>query len=78
MTRIILDAALLEKLHHLKEPLELCDESGEVRATVVPTRAIPQYEPSEPPISEEELRRRERSDERRYKTAEVRAILEKL
>lgn len=78
MTRIILDAQLLEKLHHLKEPLELCDESGQVRATVVPAEGLSRYEPSEPPISEEELRRREQAGERRYKTAEVLALLEKM
>lgn len=78
MTRIILDAALLEKLHHLKGPLELCDESGQVRAKVVPTVGLSQDQPCEPPFSEEELQRREQSKGKRYTTPEVLAYLEKL
>jgi hypothetical protein len=36
MTRILVDPALREKLRDLKEPLELCDESGRVLAVVIP------------------------------------------
>ncbi len=61
MTRVILDAALLEKLQNLAQPLELCDEQGHVRARVTPIYDPDQYGPLEPQISEEETRRRERS-----------------
>lgn len=30
MTRITLDSTMLEKLHNLVQPLELCDEEGRV------------------------------------------------
>jgi hypothetical protein len=62
MTRIIVDETLRSKLHNLSEPLELCDESGLVLARLTPLADLSQYEPWEPPISEEELRRREQSD----------------
>lgn len=59
MTRIVLDDYLREKLRNLAEPLELCDETGRVLAHVVPVSATqePAYEPSEPPVSEDELHR---------------------
>jgi hypothetical protein len=75
MTKVILDETLRSKLHNLAEPLELCDESGRVVGRVFPTIDLSQYEPWEPPISEEELRRLEQSDEPRYTTAEVLARL---
>ncbi|HVS39095.1 MAG TPA: hypothetical protein VMS17_26285 [Gemmataceae bacterium] len=77
MTQIIVDASLREKLHHLSEPLELCDESGNVLATVTPIpnpSGVRGWEP--PPLSEEELQRREQEED--YSTAEVLAYLEKL
>lgn len=30
MTRVLLDPALLKRLHNLAQPLELCDESGRI------------------------------------------------
>jgi hypothetical protein len=78
MTRVILDPTLLAKLHDLKEPLELCDETGQVRARVIPTLDLSEFEPCEPPISEEELQRLEQSNQKRYTTAQVLAHLEKL
>ena len=78
MTRIVLDSVLREKLGNLSEPLELCDEAGQVLARLTPVVDLSQYEPLEPQVSEEELRRREKSNERRYTTAEVLAYLEKL
>jgi hypothetical protein len=77
MTRIVVDAALREKLHNLTEPLELCDEAGHVLARVTPVFDPALYGPLEPQISEEELRRREQSD-RWYTSAEVLAHLTRL
>lgn len=77
MTRVIVDETLRSRLHNLSEPLELCDESGRVVGRVFPAVDLSQYEQWEPPISEEELRRREQSDEKRYTTAEVLAHLER-
>ena len=36
MTRVTVNRATLELLHGLKEPLELCDESGRVLGTFRP------------------------------------------
>ncbi len=77
MTKVILDQALRNKLGDLTQPLELCDESGRVLAQVTPLPDLSEYEPWEPPISEEELQRREQETES-YSTAEVLAYLEKL
>jgi hypothetical protein len=71
MTRIVLDAELRTKLLSLAQPLELCDESGKVVARVFPAADLSEYELEEPPYDEEELRRLEASNERRYTTAEV-------
>lgn len=78
MTRIVLDAVLREKLGNLVQPLELCDESGRVLGRVFPAPDLSQIEPREPQVSEEELDRREKANEKRYTTAEVLAYLEKL
>jgi hypothetical protein len=78
MTRIFLDADLRGKLHDLTQPLELCDDTGRVVANVFPRPDLSQYEPLVPQVSEDELDRRERSNEKRYTTAEVLAYLEKL
>ena len=77
MTRVIIDAALRNKLNNLTEPLELCDESGQVVARVVPAVDLSQFELWEPAISEEELQRREQS-EKWYSTAEVLRHLQSL
>jgi hypothetical protein len=77
MTQIIADTALREKLLHLTEPLELCDESGRVLARLTPVPNSADGRPWEPPPqSEEELQRREQEPD--YSTAEVLAYLEKL
>jgi hypothetical protein len=78
MTRVIIDATLLGKLHNLVQPLELCDESGRVMGQFTPQLDLSNYEPLEPQVSDEELLRRSRSDEKTYTTAEVLAYLEKL
>jgi len=78
VTRIIVGATLSEKLHHLNELVELCDESGRVLGRFLPVFDLAQYEPLTPQVSEEELRRRELSRKKRYTTAEVLVYLEKL
>lgn len=76
MTRIIVDQALRSKLNNLTEPLELCDESGQVLAQILPVSLMAQFERWEPPITEEELRRRE--SEESYTTEQVLAHLKSL
>jgi hypothetical protein len=78
MTRIVVDELLRSKLHNLSEPLELCDESGRVLARLTPQLDLSKYGPLLPQVSDEELDRRERANEKRYTTAEVLAYLEKL
>jgi hypothetical protein len=78
MTRVLLDATLRSKLYNLSQPLELCDDAGRVVGRVFPAPDLSQYHPLEPQVSEEELDRRERANEKRYSTAEVLAHLEKL
>ncbi len=75
MTRVVVDAAIRSRLNNLTEVLELCDESGRVLAQLIPA---PNLSTLQPRVSEEELRRREQSGEKRYTTAEVLAYLEKL
>jgi hypothetical protein len=77
MTRILLDAATLEKLHHLTVPLELCDESGQVLARLMPTTSTspPQVDRSAPRISMEEIQRRKQSKNNTRTTDEVLAYL---
>lgn len=78
MTRIVVDASLREKLHGFDRPLELCDDAGRVLARVMPVYNPDEYGPLDPPISDEELDRREASSERRYTTEEVLRHLEQL
>lgn len=63
MTRIILDRHLRTQLRNLSVPLELCDETGQVLAQLTPIIKAPEYDSWEPPISEEELRDREQSEQ---------------
>jgi hypothetical protein len=78
MTRIILDAATLAKLHQLAEPLEVCDEAGNVLGRFTPSLIPPGWEPVTPDISEEELDRRAKSPGKWYTTEEVLEHLRKL
>lgn len=78
MTRIIVDDVLREKLQNFARPLEICDENGRVFGRLFPVPDLSQYEPVGPQVSEEEIQRRMRSNEKRYTTAEVLAYLEKL
>ena len=78
MTRITVDATLSGQLHELTQVVELCDPSGRVLGQFVPALDPSEWEVVGPEASEEELDRRERSNEKRYTTAEVLAYLEKL
>lgn len=78
MTRIVVDALLRERLQDLSAPLELCNDDGRVVARLMPVYDPEEYGPLEPPISEEELARRESSSEKRYTTEEVVRHLEQL
>jgi len=78
MTQVILDAGLRSKLGNLKQPLDLCDESGKILAHVTPAFNPDDWEPVPPPeLSEEELKKRENSS-RWYTSEEVRRHLESL
>jgi hypothetical protein len=78
MTRITLDAELRCKLLNLTQPLELCDEEGQVLARLLPTIDSTLYECLEPQISREEFQRRKQNKGKTYTTAEVLAHLENL
>lgn len=78
MTRIVVDALLREKLQGLSAPLELCNDDGRVLARLMPVYDAEEYGPLDPPISEDELARRESSSEKRYTTEEVLTHLEQL
>jgi len=71
VSKIILDAALVERLRQSDETVELCDPEGNVVGLFTPKINPDDYEEVGPPISEEELQRRINSKERRYTTAEV-------
>ena len=75
MTRITLDAETRTKLLELRVPLELCDETGEVLARVIPQRDNSSLEPQ---IPREEIERRKQHRSKGYSTAEVLAHLESL
>ena len=78
MTRVTLDQILRSKLHNLTDAIELCDDSGRVVARVYPAADPSEYEPWVPQISDDQFKRLEESDEKRYTTAEVLAHLENL
>jgi hypothetical protein len=78
VTQIKLDADLSRKMREMSSAVELCDPSGRVLGHFVPIVDMSEWEAVTPEASEEELDRRERSNEKRYTTAEVLAHLEKL
>ena len=78
MTQIMLDAAVARKLLDLQKEAELCDPSGKVLGRFIPLIDLSEWEPLTPDISEEELKRRMNSKDRRYTTEEVLKYLEKL
>lgn len=71
MTRVTLDADAVRKLRGLSEPAEVCDATGRVVGRFTPAIDLSDWVPVAPDISEEELDRRERSNEKRLTTAEV-------
>jgi hypothetical protein len=77
VTQIIVDPNLSNQLLALSQPAELCDRSGQVLGRFVPLINLSEWEPLSPDISEEEVDRRAKSNEKRYTTAEVLAHLEK-
>ncbi|HBI44377.1 MAG TPA: hypothetical protein DDY78_16220 [Planctomycetales bacterium] len=77
MTRVLIDANLPPKLLQVTDAMELCDGTGRVLCRVYPVMDLSEYEPWEPPISEEELQRREQSD-KWFSTEEVLAHLKSL
>ena len=76
MTRVLVDPDLRRKLLDLRQPLELHDESGRVVGRVIPIVDPSTVASAQPPLSEEELQRREQEPD--YSTAEVLTYLEKL
>ncbi len=77
MTRIVVDAALEEKLTCSSEPLELCDEAGNVLGRFIPKIDWEAIERDRPKRTEEELRLIEQQTGGKS-LAEVLAHLEKL
>lgn len=75
MTKVVLDAQLRSKLLDLNQPCMLCEESGRVVGTFIPVGSPPNGY-SEPPLTEDEWRRREQGPG--YTTDEVIARLEQL
>jgi hypothetical protein len=78
MTRVVLDADSAAWLHDVSHTVELCDPAGRVLGRFVPASDLSQWEPMIPDVTEDELERREQSNENRFFTAEVLAHLEKL
>ncbi len=78
MPQVILDATTIAKLTATPMSLEICDDQGKVVGYFRPRLDPSKYGPLEPQVSEEELRRREQSKERRYTTAEVLEHLRRL
>lgn len=78
MTRVIANDTLRNMLHDFSQPVEICDESGKVLCRVFPAIDLSEYEPWEPPMTAEEWRQLEESNEPRYTTAEVLKYLEGL
>jgi hypothetical protein len=78
MSSITVDAALRDKLSNLLKSVEVRDEAGNVLGYFTPKFDPSKWEETGPEVSEEEMRRREQSNEPRYTTAEVLDYLRKL
>lgn len=76
MTRVVLDESLRTLFLGFTTPLEVCDSGGRVVGRFVPSVDYEAVERARPPVSEQELDRRNQS--RSFSTAEVLARLEKL
>jgi hypothetical protein len=59
MTRIVLDSATVASLRGHFGPVELCDEHGHVLGEFRPAPDRSLYEGVAPPLSEDEIQRRE-------------------
>jgi len=59
MMKVVLDCSTWAKFQNLTEPQELCDESGRVLGYFTPASEESVYDRVAPPVSEEELDRRE-------------------
>jgi hypothetical protein len=83
MDRITLDGNIVNQLHGLKHVVDLCDPSGRLLGQFVPVDDdasvvdLTGWEEITPPVSEEELDRRELETES-YSTDEMLAYLESL
>jgi hypothetical protein len=79
MTRVMVDAQLQQVLLNFTKPLELCDESGTVRAKLVPCPAEDSNEWIDltPDLTDEELEREIDSGES-YSTEELIAEIKKM
>ena len=78
MTRLTIDTATETRLGEIGEVVELCGASGRVLGRFVPAVDPDVHGPLEPQVSEEELSRREQSNERGFSTHEVAEHLENL
>jgi hypothetical protein len=76
MTKLTLDQAMLSKLSHLKEPVEVCDESGHTLGYYTPATDSSLYKRVKVPFNEDELDRFEQEPGGRS-LAEILADLEK-
>jgi hypothetical protein len=74
MPRLILNSDLLAKLPTVTSETMIVNEQGKILGTFLPIDPLD----LEPKVSEEELDRRSKSNEKRYTTVEVLQYLEKL
>ncbi len=74
MSKLVLNADLLEKLPALTAETMIVNEQGRILGTFLPVGPAK----LEPKISQEELDRRSKSNEERYTTGEVLKHLERL
>jgi hypothetical protein len=77
MQRLIVDSSTLAKLANLRQPYEVCDDSGRLLGRFFPVAEQSMYDEIDLDISEEELDRRSQETEV-YSTAEVLRRLEQL
>jgi hypothetical protein len=75
MTKLIIDAQLLDKLKALREETEFCDEKGHVIGRFSPATGTDEFEFIVPELTKEELERRRSEPSRTL--AEIMAGLEK-
>jgi hypothetical protein len=78
MTHIVVDAAAAAQLQAAIGPVEVRDPSGKLLGRYSPAIDWSEYELVGPEISDEELERRSKSDEKCFTTAEVLEYLRKL